>query len=398
MKIRDDKARATTAVQLNLRPRVVMVRHTSFRLFRALRGLCRPRNFIMLTMVTVTLWLFPPPRWRDLRRVVLTTEKTVPVVSTLCGNGSSTPCSSSSLPTQITSSTVPPVLASTIKFAGGYLSQRPPMVGTGQGNLMFMYASMLGIADHAQMVPHYEVDGPLRNVFAVTTKVRNPAYSVYVQEAKACTFDANLFSLSNRKNNITIVGYLQSWRYFSDIKNRLLKEFTFKDELGAEAVNFLRNISLDNKTTSSNSTNQTLYIGVHIRRKDMLANYNVVRGYTVASKEYLAAAVNHFRSNFPASTLVFVVCGDEPDWSKQNFPMVDRNSFLAFSESRTAAQDMAILTACNHTIMTVGTFGWWSAYLAGGQTIYYNNFPAPGTHIANLLKKEDYFPPDWIGL
>jgi len=390
----------TAAVNLNLRRRVVMVGRRPFRFFRALRGLCGARSLILVTMVTVTLWLFPPPRWREIRGVVLSTQTTIPTVSSLPGNGLSTPYLSSSLPPpvmpqNISSTLLPQVLASTIRIVGGYLSQRPPMVGTGQGNLMFMYASMLGIADHAQMVPDYPADGELKKLFNITTLSRSPTYSVSVQESKACSFDDNLFSLSNRQKNLTVVGYLQSWRYFSAIKDRILQEFTFNDDLRSPALNFLRNISLHYKTSSD--TNETLYIGVHIRRKDMLVNYNIIRGYTVANREYLAVAVNYFRTNFPARALIFVVCADDLDWAKQNFPMVDRNSFVTFSENRTAAQDMAILAACNHTIITVGTFGWWSGYLAGGRTIYYKNFPAPGTHIASLLKKEDYFPPDWIG-
>ena len=31
---------------------------------------------------------------------------------------------------------------------------------------------------------------------------------------------------------------------------------------------------------------------------------------------------------------------------------------------------MAILAACNHTIITAGSYGFWAGYLAGGTVVY----------------------------
>jgi galactoside 2-L-fucosyltransferase 1/2 len=31
------------------------------------------------------------------------------------------------------------------------------------------------------------------------------------------------------------------------------------------------------------------------------------------------------------------------------------------------------LSMCNHTIITVGSFGWWSAWLANGTTVYFKD-------------------------
>jgi hypothetical protein len=32
----------------------------------------------------------------------------------------------------------------------------------------------------------------------------------------------------------------------------------------------------------------------------------------------------------------------------------------------TVGRDLALLAACNHTILTYGTFGFWAGFLAGG--------------------------------
>ncbi|VDN19752.1 unnamed protein product [Gongylonema pulchrum] len=60
--------------------------------------------------------------------------------------------------------------------------------------------------------------------------------------------------------------------------------------------------------------------------------------------------------------------------------------------------DMATLSRCNHTIMSTGTYSWWTAYLANGSTIYYSNWPKPGTVLDEMVQKSDYFLDSWISM
>ena len=54
---------------------------------------------------------------------------------------------------------------------------------------------------------------------------------------------------------------------------------------------------------------------------------------------------------------------------------------------------MAILAACKHMVMSIGTFGWWAAYLRepGGYTFYYPT-PLARPYIINY---DDHFPAHW---
>jgi galactoside 2-L-fucosyltransferase 1/2 len=58
--------------------------------------------------------------------------------------------------------------------------------------------------------------------------------------------------------------------------------------------------------------------------------------------------------------------------------------------------DLAILTMCDHTIITSGSFGWWAGWLAGGMVVYYKGFPKPNTSMGNCLNHSDYYLPNWI--
>jgi hypothetical protein len=49
-------------------------------------------------------------------------------------------------------------------------------------------------------------------------------------------------------------------------------------------------------------------------------------------------------------------------------------------------------------IATIGTFSWWSGWLAGGEVTYFKSPAKQGTAFAHRLNYKDYFDPEWIGL
>ena len=67
-----------------------------------------------------------------------------------------------------------------------------------------------------------------------------------------------------------------------------------------------------------------------------------------------------------------------------------------FTHQILGKKDLAILASCNHSIFAVGTFGWWGAWLAGGQVVYYNGFPPlrPKCFTRKQVQKE-YYLPQW---
>jgi galactoside 2-L-fucosyltransferase 1/2 len=148
------------------------------------------------------------------------------------------------------------------------------------------------------------------------------------------------------------------------------------------------------------------YIAVHIRRTDIFALSG--HDYGVA---YLYKAVTYMMAKFHDRCLLFVVCSDDVKWSKTSFKAIMANSSAVFTgrcrpnvlfvAGKSPAQDMAVLASCNHTIFTMGTFGWWSAYLAGGLAIYNNKYPPAWNPLYKkplMTRNSDVYLPSWIGL
>ncbi|XP_063442618.1 galactoside 2-alpha-L-fucosyltransferase SEC1-like [Mytilus trossulus] len=259
------------------------------------------------------------------------------------------------------------------------------------GNEIFEYASLYGIARYNHMIPVVDDKFHLRRIFKISlTSVKPLANIKRFKEAKACAFDEKAFVL-DKKYNWTLSVYLQSWKYFIEYSDDIRKELRFQDTIQAQAVQKFNEIV---KARNVTDKNKLTYIAVHVRRGDMLNNKpNVNLGYTTANVNYVNNAMSWFKKKYPSAFFIFA--SDDIAWCKANFNKPN----TAFTTQRnSAAVDMAILSQCNHSIITTGTYGWWSAWLSGGQTIYYKDFPRKGSRLDKVFDAKTYFPPNWIAM
>ncbi len=76
--------------------------------------------------------------------------------------------------------------------------------------------------------------------------------------------------------------------------------------------------------------------------------------------------------------------------------MIPKQNDILFMKPADPLSDMAVLSYSNHVIMTVGTYGWWSGILSGGNVIYqlkdFVDLSQPTT------QQIDHFLPYWTGI
>ena len=116
----------------------------------------------------------------------------------------------------------------------------------------------------------------------------------------------------------------------------------------------------------------------------------------MADAKFLESAMSYYAAKYSSYTIIFVVCSDDMQWSRQHVSM--DMAPVVFSIFDDLEQDLSLLSETNHTIMTVGTYGWWAAWLTGGDVVYYKDYPIEGSSIDANLEHVDYFHKDWIGL
>ncbi|XP_038635255.1 galactoside alpha-(1,2)-fucosyltransferase 2-like [Scyliorhinus canicula] len=188
---------------------------------------------------------------------------------------------------------------------------------------------------------------------------------------------------------VMFTGYPCSWTFYHHIREEILREFTFHAFLKEQTNAFLTRIRGERKNVT--------YVGVHVRRGDYVHVMQDMWKGVIADKKYLEKAMAYFRNKY--KNVVFVVTSNGMDWSKENIDNSKGDVFFSDNPKQSSpADDIALLAHCNHTIMTVGTFGYWAAYLAGGETIYLTNFTLPESPFLKLFKYEAVFLPEWIGL
>ncbi|KAH3753308.1 galactoside alpha-(1,2)-fucosyltransferase 2-like [Dreissena polymorpha] len=266
------------------------------------------------------------------------------------------------------------------------------------GNQMFQYASILGLGDMMDFINIVieDVRDELLSSFQLSDNrvsfSRLPRNGKYAKERLNCAFDKRLTMFSN-KEDVNVVGYLQSWKYFHGIENHIRKEFTFVPSILSKAQKVKLDIASQFNDTST-LKNRT-YIGVHIRRGDFLQERFKKAGHYTVTKEYIFHALQLCTRMF-GENAIFVFCSDDISWVKDNFSKNTNKWKMAFVEGNPAAVDMAVLSLCDHTIVTTGSFGWWAAWLAGGKTIISKQQAKHGSYLSAQFIYSDYFYPDWI--
>ena len=282
------------------------------------------------------------------------------------------------------------------------------LTGSGLGNVMFQYASMYGISQKLGLVPALTEDLPILDNFrlsAITLKNISVTGWSPALEAKSNAYDKYLVNHLNPCFNLTLVGFFQSWRYFEESQHAIREQFGFPsallNEVQKDLHEFLINVKGNNEHTTSNnfSPEKASFVGVHIRRGDFLEFDKVTFGYTVAGINYTRKAMQYMENNITKSeNIIYVVATDDPDWTRSHLRALQKRIF--YSNYGDPFKDLALMSQCNHSIISTGTYSWWSGWLAGGQVIYYKDFPRVGSKLERgfSLDKMDYFPPHWIGL
>ncbi len=276
------------------------------------------------------------------------------------------------------------------------------------GNEMFAMASLIGLAKSRGMTPFVPEENIVRSVFRIsipgesTLGIKNSSEIKWTKhwEHHSNIFRATVHSEIPTNSDVILVGYFQSWKYFLGMESLLRTQFAFKEETRNTAQTFISH-GLERSFNNQARRGDVVIIGVHVRRGDMLKDANVHLGYTVADVQYIKRAMHLFEVMFSQQKLLYVVCTDPNpetlEWAEQTVQS-GRQHPVVFSRGQSAGIDLAILSFSDHVIQTVGTFGWWGAFLSGGRSTYYGGHPKPGSALAASFNTSDYHLAHWIPL
>jgi len=290
------------------------------------------------------------------------------------------------------------------------------------GNQLFNFAAMLHVARltgrRVAMVlnhPH----GWLDRVFKVPiTRVQSIERELCpctgVGEGRGLAYERSMNSLPNRTDligkSLLVCGWFQSWKYTIGVETQLRRLLQPRDEQ-SKAVRSFFDSSRPSRWMGSKTVTR---IGIHIRAGDVMINDKFSFGYTIPKRPFfelaMANATNETKTTPNSGDSIrryqFFVLSDSIDWVQTTLGLTSIGSSLnsssvdvevTYSVGNTAAFDLVLMSMCDVVIMTTGTYGWWGAWLANSsKTIYYKNWPRPGSSLYGIFSSEDFFPSDWI--
>jgi len=189
------------------------------------------------------------------------------------------------------------------------------------------------------------------------------------------------------ERNVSIDSIFASYKYFQEVENELRVDLTFKPSILATARRWL-----EEQTPEKWKGEEFVRVVIHVRRTDYNTKYHEHDGWPMPTAGYIQRAMDLFTHCL--QRVQFVVLSDDPDWCWANIKGAD----VVYSNGHSAIVDMAIASLCNHTIMTIGTYGWWLAWFANGVTVTQKNLPRNGSSLSRRLYRADHYKPEWIGL
>ncbi len=139
-------------------------------------------------------------------------------------------------------------------------------------------------------------------------------------------------------------GNWQSEKYFEDIREDILKNFTF-------------NIS-DNKLDKVlNEMNKNNSVSMHIRRGDYVGNSLYE---SICTEEYYDNAIEYFKKHIDDP--VFYIFSDDIEYVKRQYQGQEFVVVEGFSGEK-SHYDMYLMSKCRHNIVANSSFSWWGAWL-----------------------------------
>lgn len=166
-----------------------------------------------------------------------------------------------------------------------------------------------------------------------------------IVKEKSLLFYDKLFHI---EDGCYLDGYFQCEKYFKDIREVIIKNFTINQDLS----NYTKDI--ENKIKNIRNS-----CSLHIRRGDFINSKNInIHGscdivYYLNAIKYLEEKIEDIN---------YFIFSDDIEWVKENLAI--KNAIYVYSkEKRIPHEDIYLMSLCKNNIIANSSFSWWGAWL-----------------------------------
>lgn len=164
---------------------------------------------------------------------------------------------------------------------------------------------------------------------------------------QSLSFDPRVLTLTG---SLYLRGYWQSEKYFADIANIIRQDFENAKPATGPNFEMLEQIN-------SNSS-----IALHVRRGDYVSDPKANKFHGTCPPDYYQRGVRRIVDAIGGNPTVFVF-SDDWQWARQNIHTDCEMVFVHHNDSFAAHEDLRLMSACQHQVISNSTFSWWAAWL-----------------------------------
>lgn len=162
---------------------------------------------------------------------------------------------------------------------------------------------------------------------------------------KSLLFDKKLLEIDD---NSYLDGYFQCEKYFKDIREIILKQFTINQDIS----NYTKEI----KNKIQNFQNSC---SLHIRRGDFVNSTNInIHG--ACDIEYYKKAIQYLEEK--VENINYFIFSDDIEWVKENLA-IQNAIYIDSKEKRIPHEDIYLMSLCKNNIIANSSFSWWGAWI-----------------------------------
>jgi hypothetical protein len=199
-------------------------------------------------------------------------------------------------------------------------------------------------------------------------------------------------------NNICIIGYLQSYKYFEMYKEQIISLMRLNDKKEAVLNESKYSKYFENK-------DNTTLISIHFRMGDYKQKryYHPIMNYEYfeSSLDYIMNNMNNLDNAYRPVRILYFCEAEDNEYVKSKIDLLNAKypdaEFMKVDDSIEDYDQLLIMTLCNHNIMSNSSYSWWGSYL--------NNYDAKivcypsvwfGEYYEHTHDHKDMMPESWI--
>lgn len=240
------------------------------------------------------------------------------------------------------------------------------------GNQLFQYAALKGIA--ANMNFEYTIP-PVVNkqtqhhnyglfeCFSLSSD-KNVGWLENENVIKESFFHFDEYLFNNCSDDVNILGFFQSEKYFNHIEDVIRKDFTFHPSILEPCIDMIKSFD-------------TSPIFLHVRRGDSsLDDRGFKWAYTECADQhppqpisYYEKALTYFSDDTPV-----IVFSDSPEWVKEQKLFSSDRFLVSVPEDKypdgsyVPYVDICLMSLCSGAIIANSSLSWWGAWLQTNST------------------------------